>query len=103
MTYEQYWCGDPRLVIAYRKKHKLQIELENQKLWLQGLYIYDAVLAVAGAALAKKGTTPPKYTNKPYDLFEKQLSEDEIIEQRNKVINSLSQFQKAWGGNKKGK
>ncbi len=43
MTAEQYWEGDCELVKYYREAEQLRLEKENTKLWLQGLYIYDAI------------------------------------------------------------
>lgn len=98
MTYEQYWYGDPRLVIAYRQAHKLKIEQENQKLWLQGLYIYNAVGVNLANLFKDKSSSPKTYLDKPLDLFNREPSEDEKIAQRNKVIQSLSVFQNMWKG-----
>lgn len=98
MTYEQYWLGEPSLVIAYREAHKLKVEQKNQELWLQGLYVYNAVGVIAYNLFAGKGKTPQKYIEKPLELFPKKLTEEEIVEQRNKVIKSLTNFQNAWKG-----
>ena len=96
MSYEQYWYGDPSLVIAYRDAHKLRIEQANQQLWLQGLYIYNAMAVIVSNVFAKKGATPQKYIDKPLDLFPKEKTKEEIVEQRNKVIQALSNFQRYW-------
>ena len=46
MTYDQYWNDDCQLVKFYRKAHKLKNEQKNQELWLQGMYIYEALCNV---------------------------------------------------------
>ena len=46
MTYEEYWNGDPEIAKYYRDKHKCERKLRNQELWLQGAYIYEALLDV---------------------------------------------------------
>ena len=75
MTYEQYWEGDCCLVKYYRKAYELQRDRENQKLWLQGLYIYEALCDVSPIlrAFAKKGTKPVKYTNEPYAITQQEI------------------------------
>jgi hypothetical protein len=73
MTYEQYWDGDPALVKYYRKAFELQRSRKNEELWLQGMYIYEALCDVSPVmnAFAKKGTKPNPYTDHPYPLSNK--------------------------------
>lgn len=98
MTYEQYWYGEPYLARDYVNAHKLNIERKNQELWLQGLYIYNAVGTVMSNAFRNKGSTPAKYLEQPIEIFPKQVedTEQEAIKQREKVINSLTNWKKAW-------
>jgi hypothetical protein len=84
MTAEQYWDGDSALVKYYRKAEELRNEKRNQELWLQGMYIYEAICDVAPIlqAFAKKGTKPTPYSSKPYPLSDKQIKRDEEEKQR---------------------
>lgn len=84
MTAEQYWDGDCTLVKYYRKAEELRNEKRNQELWLQGMYIYEAICDVAPIlhAFAKKGTKPTPYSEKPYPLNAKQSKRDEEEKQR---------------------
>ena len=70
MTAEQYWDEDATLPIYYRKAEKLRMEKQNQYLWLQGMYVYDAIsrLSPILRAFAKKGTRAEPYTPEPYPL-----------------------------------
>ena len=70
MTYEQYWEDDADLVIYYRKAYQLSKERKNQELWLQGLYVYEAICDVSPIlhAFAKKNTKPRPYPKEPYAL-----------------------------------
>lgn len=74
MTYEQFWYGDPWLAKYYRQAHELKVERKNQELWLQGLYVYEAICDVAPIlhAMAKKGTKARPYPEQPYAITEKQ-------------------------------
>lgn len=74
MTPEQYWDGDPSLAKYYRKADEIKLERANQKLWLQGMYIYEAICDASPIlqAFAKRGTKPHPYAEKPYALTEKQ-------------------------------
>ena len=74
MTYEQFWEGDPNLAKYYRQAAEMRIERKNQELWLQGLYVYEALCDVAPIlqAMAKKGTKARPYPEQPYSITENQ-------------------------------
>lgn len=87
MTYEQYWEQDPALVIAYRKAEKLRREARNQDLWLQGMYVYEAICDAAPIlhAFAKRGTKPRPYPSQPYSLTTEDREREE--ERKAKAIS----------------
>ena len=74
MTYEQFWEGDPALPRYYRKAAEIQNERKNRELWLQGMYVYEAICDASPIlhAFAKKGSKPHPYSDKPYALTEEQ-------------------------------
>lgn len=84
MTYEQYWDGDPVLPKYYRKAEEMRNEKRNQELWLQGMYIYEALCDVSPIlhAFAKKGTKPQPYPSNPYPLNEKQREKEQEEKER---------------------
>lgn len=73
MTAEQYWDDDPSLARYYRKADEMRNERRNQELWLQGMYIYEALCDVAPVlqAFAKKGTKVRPYPSAPYAITDK--------------------------------
>ena len=96
MTPEQYWDGDCTLVKYYRKADELRNERRNQELWLQGLYIYEAICDVSPIlhAFAKKGTKPQPYSSKPYAITEKQLRQEREEKER-KLAEKGKRFMEA--------
>lgn len=46
MSYDEYWNGEVDRAKFYRKAFKLKKKQENEKLWLQGAYIYKALQAI---------------------------------------------------------
>ena len=74
MTYDQFWNDDPALARYYRQADEIKVERKNQELWLQGLYVYEALCDVAPIlhAMAKKGTKAQPYPEKPYAITERQ-------------------------------
>ena len=96
MTYEQYWEGDCTLVKYYRQAEELRNEKRNQELWLQGMYVYEAICDVSPIlhAFAKKGAKPTPYSTKPYPLNDKQSKRDEE-EQRRRLTEKGKRFMEA--------
>ena len=85
MTPEQYWDGDPMLAKYYRQADELKRKRKNQELWLQGMYIYEALCDVSPILrpFAKKGTKPVPYPDHPYALTVKERKdEQELLEKR---------------------
>lgn len=94
MTPAEYWNGDPRLTVSYREAYEMKIKAENQKLWLQGLYIYDGVSDVLCIDKHKK----KGYPKEPYEILPP--SEEELKlraeRERKKVVDQLTAFKNAW-------
>ena len=112
MTYDQYWNGDPTLVKHYRKADEIRKERRNEELWLQGMYIYEALCDVSPVlhAFAKKGTKPQPYSEKPYAITETQhqraVEEKERarIEKGKRFMEALMKStNKRFGGNTQSK
>ena len=87
MSPEQYWDGDCTLVKYYRKAEELRNDKRNQELWLQGMYIYEAICDVSPIlhAFAKKGAKPHPYPSKPYAISEKQVRQEQKEKERKRI------------------
>ena len=83
MTPEQYWDGDPSLAKYYRKSDEIVRERKNQELWLQGMYIYEALCDVAPIfhAFAKKGTKAVPYPDHPYSITSKDREREKMLQE----------------------
>lgn len=82
MTYDEFWNQDVAMVRAYRKSHELKRRQQNEVLWMQGLYVRDALSATVGNMFAEKGSTPIEYPNEPYPITAEQISEKKEAERR---------------------
>lgn len=87
MSYQDYWYGDVFMVVPYVEAYRLRKRQENERLWLQGMYFYDA-LSVAlkrfGDGLGGQRTPDSvKYPEEPYRLYQatKEKTQDELQEQ----------------------
>lgn len=100
MSHEQYWDDDPWLADVFRKAHNLKIEMRNQELWMQGLYIhqaFNAVMANFGKGLTgKKGGKQEKYIEKPIRItpMTEMEKKQKAKEERRKVIQYFTNLQK---------
>lgn len=89
MTWDQYWYGDVWMAGAFYKAERQRIERQNQYLWMQGLYFYEAMCAVSPVlhAFAKKGTKPARYRESPYPLFGEEQEQERAAEQEQAAEN----------------
>ncbi len=53
MTYEQFWDGDVWLVNAYRQADAIRRRRKNEELWLEGVYMAEALSATVGNMFSK--------------------------------------------------
>lgn len=70
MTLDEFFNQDCTLVKYYRETQQIKKEQRNQELWLQGLYIYEALgdMSPVLRAFSKKGTKPLPYPSEPYPI-----------------------------------
>ncbi len=94
MTYDQYWNDDCELVVYYRKANELKNARKNQELWLQGMYIYEALCCVSPVlhAFAKKGTKPHPYRDKPYPISAEEIKEHKEAMEKAKRKKAMAAF-----------
>lgn len=99
MTAEQYWDDDCTLVKHYRKAYELQNRRKNQELWLQGMYIYEA-LCNASPLLNpfSKEKKPLPYPDRPYPLTKEDAIKEEKERKAIKMRQMKAQFE-AWAAN----
>ena len=100
MTAKEFWEEEPTLMWAYRKsymdKMKIQLEMNNQNDWLQGLYIYRALSAVIYDSFVRKDGQPPMgYLDKKLDIYGDKNTQKErqlqIIKDREESIKESLQ------------
>ena len=104
MTYEQYWYGDPLMVRAFYEADKIRQRRINETAWLQGAYVYRALMASVGNMTRKRGTRAIEYPDQPAEIFETkaQRSGPEEANERNAVFAKAYMAQmmmvgKNWG------
>ena len=96
MTYDEYWFGEPYRTKFYRDAFKLKQKRMDEQLWLQGMYIYEALCDVSPIlhAFSSKGTKPLPYSNKPYTQSIEKTEDDKKQEEENQRLLAILYFKK---------
>ena len=53
MTHDQFWNGDVFLVKAFREADAIRRRRRNEELWLEGIYMVEALSATVGNMFSK--------------------------------------------------
>ena len=102
MSADEFWKDDPQLFVSYRtsfiNKKKREVEEEDYKCWLQGLYVHDGngkLFARLQQFLAniisslfkgqKDNTEIDGYPKKPYLELDKDKKEDKKIAKEREI------------------
>lgn len=91
MSYSEYWELSPYLARAYRDKHRLETEKQNEMMWWQGYYNFIAYsTALSNLNFSGKHQKPNKYLEKPIRITP--LTEKEEQAEKKKAENSVVSF-----------
>ena len=99
VSYDQFWDGDVSAHRMYRKAYRQILLDQNRNAWLQGMYIYEALLAVGRYTKAFSKAKPAPYREEPYDLFEEERKQKEEQKQKERYFrmrDKLASFAKAY-------
>jgi hypothetical protein len=77
MTYDEFWNQNVDMARAYRKADEMRRRRENETLWVQGLYVRDALISTVGNMFAGKGSQKNEYPKEPYAITELEIRERE--------------------------
>lgn len=94
---EDFWKLNFRKLRPYLLAENIRTEKQNYMMWLQGLYVYDALGAIAGQILSKPGHKKPQYMKEPIRItplteLEKEQKRQEEID---KFLKYLDRFEKS--------
>jgi hypothetical protein len=93
MTYKQYWEEDAELVKFYRESYNLKRKMKNEELWLQGMYIYEALCDVAPILRAfSKEKKPIPYPKEPYAITAKDAEKLKKEKEQAKIKETVQKF-----------
>lgn len=102
MSYDEYWFESPYRAQFYRKAREISVRQKDEELWMQGVYIYDALCRVSPIlhAFSKSGTKPLPYMEKPYlsTIDDNKNDNKKEVEAENERLKAEVQF-KIWARN----
>lgn len=86
MSYDEFWYKSPYRAKFYLESYKQKIRQHDENMWVQGMYIYEALCDVSPVlhAFSKKGTKPLPYSKKPYLADSDMLKSEQEKEQKRK-------------------
>jgi hypothetical protein len=88
MTWAQFWLDEPVLAKAYRRADMIRRRRKNEELWLQGIYVAEALSATVGNMFAKG-------QKHPYPAEPLPLTADEQQERREREEKARMERMKA--------
>jgi hypothetical protein len=96
MTYHDYWDGDAAMVKFYRDKHKRDLDRQNFNHWMQGMYIYEALVDASPVfnPLSEKHEPFP-YMKEPIPITIEAIKETEERQNQQKMKNGKDAM-RAW-------
>jgi len=104
MSYDEYWHSSPYRARFYLQAHKQKIKQKDEEMWMQGMYIYEALCDVSPIlhAFSKNGTKPLQYSNSPYlsKVSELQTKQEKEQEKKNAELVARVYFEN-WARNTK--
>lgn len=104
MSVKEFWEESPDLFWAYRfsylSKKEREQDLKNTNMWLQGMYIYEAVSVALSNAFSKKKIS---YREMPYNLNTSNNEPKQNSQLEMSLRNRVMQVQKVFGGDKNAK
>lgn len=99
MSYSEFWDGDVEIAKMYRIAHEAKMDEANHLAWLQGMYVYNAVGALAPILRSfSKGKAQP-YPKEPYGASERSigLTEEQKEDARHKKEDQqFEAYMTAW-------
>lgn len=84
MSYHDFWHGDCTQWKFWKEQHQIRKKWENEMLWLQGFYVFDALTAAMTNAFQKKGKPAAKYREEPIRITP-MTEEDEEAEKQKQI------------------
>lgn len=92
MSYDDFWHGDVRMAVAYRKAHRIKKQMKSAEQYMMGMYVYYAVCA-AHPLYAFKPHDPVHYLDEPFPIDDREVKEREERKEREHYLDMISRME----------
>lgn len=89
MSHEQFWDEDPKLVKAYRKADEIRKRRMNEELWLNGIYMGEALASTVGNMFSKEKY---QYPSEPKPITQAEVEERQEREAKARMERIKARF-----------
>lgn len=79
---------------VYDEAHKLKVRMQDELLYLSGIYTYEAVSIALSNAFRKKGSKAIEYRDKPILEQNRELTKEDIKQMRLSFVRKLERMGK---------
>lgn len=90
MSYKEFWEDRPELVIAYRRADEIRRRRMNEELWLEGIYMMEALASTVGNMFSK--SEKHEYPNEPKPITESEIKERKEREEKARMERMKAAF-----------
>ena len=87
MSYHEFWHGDYTQWKFWEEKHQRRLKEENEMLWLQGAYFFNAISTALANAFRERGKPPSSYLEEPIRITP--MTEEEREAEQQKQIEAF--------------
>lgn len=84
VSFDEFWNGDYTQLKYRIAANRLMLEERNREMWIQGMYVYDAVMTALYNVNRGKGHAPKEYRQEPIRITE--MSEEEKEAEAQKTL-----------------
>lgn len=90
MTWSQYWEDEPKLAIAYRNAEMIRKRRKNEELWLEGIYVAEALKATVGNMFSRGAKN--QYPEEPFPITADEQKERREREEKARMERMKAAF-----------
>ncbi len=90
MTYDQFWYGEAEMAKSFRKADEIRRKRRNEELWLEGIYMAEALSATVGNMFTKGNKH--QYPSEPFPITAAEQQERREREKKARMERIKAQF-----------
>ncbi len=93
MTPDEYWNQDCTLTQSYQEAFKIKKEVQNEQLWLQGMYHYEALCDILPTVVSLGKYKPQNYPSEPYPITRQEVEKRKRLKEQKNFMKIKARVQ----------